>query len=448
MSELTPQEDVQEIPPIPPPIQPPPRNILGWAFMWLLFALMFAGQMWSTYSTPATSASDEAKTDAWKGDEVAAFRLSTAGRVTLGTTENWPKEQLSSLEKQPMSPARSQIELIIAKEFDLPAPKEAAEYLAAADKQEAAAFTALLAGEKPKAELTKTDEFLEDYATALGKGKRKSELLDEIKSKSGLPNVAFFGGALLLLGAGSLGSIVFFAATARSQPPPANSFPARGVSKPLSDVLATRMVVYILSLALVPTVVITIIGPSIYSTAFAMALVGVSLALFSMRGPLPLRQVIGSTKNPLKLIGLGIGGWLAAIPAMMIFAVISSFVFSFLPTPSHPVITELLEMKSMAAIVTTFVTVALIVPIVEELAFRGTFFPALMAYMKPVTAMCVGGLIFAMIHPQGIILWLSLGSLGAMASYLYYRTGSLIPSITLHIANNFMILMLQQVMNG
>ena len=453
MSEITPQEDVQEAPPIPPPVPTPTRNIYGWVMMWCLFALFFYGQMREAYGPQDQKELDMVRLDSWSGgSEVSQFKLSTAGRGALGSADDSVKDLLESLKKEPLTPVRAQMELLLSKELEQPVRKEAAEYLAKANKEEAAAFTALLAGEKPKSKLKKTDEFLEKYASALGRGLRGKELVNELKVTTHLPNVALFGMAILVVGAGSLGSILFLALTAKSQPPPPNSFPARGVSKVLSDFLAYRMVAYELLFIFVPVAIAVIFGPSLYSTTAALALVCVSFVLIMQfqtpHASLPFREVIGSTKGWLRLAGIGVTGWLAVVPAMVIFAVISSYIFSFLPPPSHPVIDDLIQVKSLPAVVTIFVMTALIAPILEELTFRGTFFPALMAYMKPFTAMCVGGLVFAMIHPQGIILWLSLGSLGAMASYLYYRTGSLIPSITLHIVNNFMILMIQKVING
>ena len=82
--------------------------------------------------------------------------------------------------------------------------------------------------------------------------------------------------------------------------------------------------------------------------------------------------------------------------------------------------------------------VAIVAPIVEEIAFRGYLFPALSRWRGPWTAALVSAVLFAAAHvaaypPQLLPLMLFFGF---GACLLYWFTGSLLPGIALHALNN------------
>ena len=82
------------------------------------------------------------------------------------------------------------------------------------------------------------------------------------------------------------------------------------------------------------------------------------------------------------------------------------------------------------------ISIALVAPVVEEMLFRGAIEGYLLRrWKKPKWAIGVSALIFGAIHlnpaqiPYAFVLGLLLG-------WLYYRTGSIVPGIVLHLVNN------------
>ena len=81
------------------------------------------------------------------------------------------------------------------------------------------------------------------------------------------------------------------------------------------------------------------------------------------------------------------------------------------------------------------VCVTLIGPIVEELLFRGAITKELLRKYNPSTAIIISGLLFGLIHinPAQV---LGASLIGFLLAWLYWRTGSLIPCMVLHVFNN------------
>lgn len=81
------------------------------------------------------------------------------------------------------------------------------------------------------------------------------------------------------------------------------------------------------------------------------------------------------------------------------------------------------------------VCIAVLGPVLEEFLFRGAITKVLLKKYSPVKAILISGLIFGIFHlnpAQVVGACLS----GFLFAWLYYRTGSLIPSIMIHILNN------------
>ncbi|WP_297329292.1 type II CAAX endopeptidase family protein [uncultured Bacteroides sp.] len=79
--------------------------------------------------------------------------------------------------------------------------------------------------------------------------------------------------------------------------------------------------------------------------------------------------------------------------------------------------------------------IAIIGPILEELLFRGAITKGLLKKYSPVKAILISGLIFGIFHlnPAQIV---GASLSGFLFAWLYYRTGSLISCILIHILNN------------
>lgn len=83
----------------------------------------------------------------------------------------------------------------------------------------------------------------------------------------------------------------------------------------------------------------------------------------------------------------------------------------------------------------SFVASVLVAPVVEEIMFRGTMFPALSRRMPIWIAAIISSLGFAILHGQmnvGIYTFL----LGLLLCWLYRKSDSIIPGMFLHFLNN------------
>ena len=79
--------------------------------------------------------------------------------------------------------------------------------------------------------------------------------------------------------------------------------------------------------------------------------------------------------------------------------------------------------------------IAIIGPVLEELLFRGAITKALLQQYNPTKAILISALLFGVFHinPAQI---LPAFLIGILLAWTYYKTGSLIPSILMHILNN------------
>jgi uncharacterized protein len=89
-----------------------------------------------------------------------------------------------------------------------------------------------------------------------------------------------------------------------------------------------------------------------------------------------------------------------------------------------------------------FLGVAVTAPIVEEIVFRGYLFAALTRWRGPWPAAAISGLLFGAAHllvypPLAV---LPLAVMGFFLAFVFWSSGSLLPCIALHAANNALVL--------
>lgn len=78
----------------------------------------------------------------------------------------------------------------------------------------------------------------------------------------------------------------------------------------------------------------------------------------------------------------------------------------------------------------------IIVPIVEEIGFRGIFLAGLLkSRCRPWLAILLTAIVFALFHMSSVKIINTFG-FGIIIGWLYWRTGSIIPGIIIHIVNN------------
>ena len=95
-----------------------------------------------------------------------------------------------------------------------------------------------------------------------------------------------------------------------------------------------------------------------------------------------------------------------------------------------------------AATVLILFAVAVLAPVVEELAFRGYLFPALTRWRGPWVGAALTALLFGAAHfaSSPLAALPALAVFGFGACLLYWFTGSLLPCVGLHAANNALVM--------
>ena len=78
-----------------------------------------------------------------------------------------------------------------------------------------------------------------------------------------------------------------------------------------------------------------------------------------------------------------------------------------------------------------------VAPVVEEVVFRGLLFATLRRRLPALAAATVSGAVFALAHGYGLMGFLSVFASGVLWAWAYERSGSLLPAIVAHAANNF-----------
>jgi membrane protease YdiL (CAAX protease family) len=131
-------------------------------------------------------------------------------------------------------------------------------------------------------------------------------------------------------------------------------------------------------------------------------------------------------------------GW--AILAYVVFALIGGAFIEIVGVDEEDRTLDNLGVdESTAALIAAMLLVTTVVPVCEELLFRGYVFTALRGSFGVIGAALLSGTLFGLIHadpdrPAAYLLPLAL--FGVMLALLYWKTGSLWPPIGLHAINN------------
>ncbi len=172
-----------------------------------------------------------------------------------------------------------------------------------------------------------------------------------------------------------------------------------------------------------------------------------------------VRTDLGLIRPRLSDLPRGVATWSMAIPflaigviATLILTVISQFLSGETPQPSHPA-TEAAVGAGTWQIVQLFLLASIAAPIVEETFFRGV----LLTHLRSATgrwnqwlsfglAALVSSLLFAAIHPQGLIFIPPLAGLAMGFCVGRAWQGSLIPSMVAHGVSNALVMSLNVIL--
>jgi hypothetical protein len=101
----------------------------------------------------------------------------------------------------------------------------------------------------------------------------------------------------------------------------------------------------------------------------------------------------------------------------------------------YDMIMEVMKEMTSGPFWSSFLVVAIFAPIFEEWLCRGMVLRGLLTKMKPVWAIVISALFFAVIHANP---WQALNAflIGLLMGYVYFKTGSLLLTMLIHFVNN------------
>ncbi|MEE2972530.1 MAG: type II CAAX endopeptidase family protein, partial [Planctomycetota bacterium] len=280
--------------------------------------------------------------------------------------------------------------------------------------------------------------------------------LDAMRAEAGRTVVVLFallGGAGLvgLLGFVGLVVLLVFALTGR----------LADRIRPTSHhgVYAETFAIWLPSLLLLQFVVALVAPPSLVVLASAVAFFASLLVLAwpVVRG-VPWRTVradIGLPAVRFRDVPLGIAGYAMSLPLLavgllltLLLILLATLFSGESPSPSHPAQQALVGGGAWQA-VQIFVLATIAAPIVEEIMFRGVLFSHLRGAMRGwhasagiAVAALISSVIFAAIHPQGLVFIPALAGLGVGFCLCREWTGSLVPAMVAHAVSNGLVLSL------
>ena len=150
----------------------------------------------------------------------------------------------------------------------------------------------------------------------------------------------------------------------------------------------------------------------------------------------------------LREMGAGIAGYLAGLPIVVAGILLTLFLSKVLSqSVSHPVFEEV-EEGGVPTLVWVFLGACVWAPLVEEAVFRGAFYRYLRSRHSAIASAAAVGLLFAIIHPQGLAGTPAIMSLGFVFALIRQWRGSLIGSIFAHAVHNGTLLVLALLLFG
>lgn len=146
-----------------------------------------------------------------------------------------------------------------------------------------------------------------------------------------------------------------------------------------------------------------------------------------------------SGRSPLSL---AVCAWLAAFPALWFITMANQQVMGWIGLDSDPqdVVRIFSQDPSARTDPMVWLTVAAVIPLGEEVLFRGALQGGLRRLMPAWGAMALSAFVFSLSHEVSAIL--PVAALGLLLAWLYERTGSLVVPIAVHCLHNGMQLLL------
>lgn len=261
----------------------------------------------------------------------------------------------------------------------------------------------------------------------------------------GLAVLAFFVGLGLLIAAavGAPGRLIF-------APPPAhNPAPLPGGSLPIE--LAALFTSCFLAMKLIIGGLAALGIPGIeYVSLTVPWLITLLLLVYPLIRGVPFstaRQTFGLTsgKGILTELSLGVLGWLAALPLLVVAVFITLAMLILVQlisgerTQPSSAIPEFLASSSPIELILLLTLMTLWAPFTEELVFRGALFRQFRTWAHPIFAGLISAFFFAIMHGYPFYMLTPVFTLGFAFALMRQWRGSLIAPIAAHCLNNALV---------
>lgn len=144
-------------------------------------------------------------------------------------------------------------------------------------------------------------------------------------------------------------------------------------------------------------------------------------------------------KNPIVSFSFAVCIYLASVPIYLLFCYLNNLLFEVEP---QKLIKEFKENPELIRSWTMLFYTTLLIPITEEVLFRGWLYSGLRYYLKSAYAVGLSALIFALVHESSAMI--PVFSLGLILGYIRKTTGAIYPAILIHGAHNALMLIMLQ----
>jgi CAAX protease family protein len=166
-----------------------------------------------------------------------------------------------------------------------------------------------------------------------------------------------------------------------------------------------------------------------------LLLIGILLSITIGERRMHLRDLGITSRGAATAIGLGIAGFLLMQP--IYFGIQQMQIPLMQEMPIHATLDAMITTQSVWTLVLISITAVVVVPIGEELLFRGFLQSALQEWFGKWTGLVVCALIFGTAHAAtSVAAILPMFALGLILGIIYNHTKSLLAPVTLHILHN------------
>ena len=179
-----------------------------------------------------------------------------------------------------------------------------------------------------------------------------------------------------------------------------------------------------------------IAGSLVFSIVFGLVLIGLAAALALWRHRLGWRE-LGLRPFDRSFWWLPLVAAAGAHAAIIVYGAVLTAIGAEGAAPEQEDLEELF--KSRALLPLAGAATVLVAPVAEEIFFRGFVFAGLIRPFGLAGAMVASGLLFGAFHitdAETVGVVLPFGAIGVLFAWVYYRTGSLWPSIATHFLFN------------